>query len=56
MSEPKGEEAERREVQRAQDIDERERKGREEGAVDPAEEPDPRGDREPPQPFSGPER
>jgi hypothetical protein len=47
---------EREEVQRAQDIDERERKGRKEAARDPADEKDPRGDREPPQPFSGPER
>ena len=49
-------EPERKEVQRAQDIDERERKARRETARDPAEEQDPRGEQEPPQPFSGSER
>ncbi len=47
---------ERKEVQRAQDTAERERKAGTEAAQDPAEKKDPRGDRNPPEPFSGPER
>jgi hypothetical protein len=47
---------ERQDIERDQDDEERERKGEREAATKPADRRDPRGDQEPPQPFSGPTR
>jgi hypothetical protein len=53
---------ERKDIERGQDDAEREVKGKREAAADqtdaaaPADHDDPRGEREPPQPFSGPAR
>jgi hypothetical protein len=49
-------EAERKIVEREQEEADREVKGQREAAKDPAQRQDPRGDRESPEPFSGPSR
>ena len=46
-------ESDRKDIERDQDDAEREVKGRREKAADPADEHDARGDRKPPEPFSG---
>jgi len=48
--------ADRHDMERDQDDAERERTGEREAAEKPADRQDPREDREPPQPFSGPAR
>jgi hypothetical protein len=50
------EESDRKDVERDQDDAEREVKGKREAAANPADRKDPRGDRQPPEPFSGPTR
>jgi hypothetical protein len=44
---------ERKDIERDQDDADREVKGKREKAADPADDHDPRGDRKPPEPFSG---
>ena len=46
-------EAERKDIERDQDDAAREVKGEREKATDPADDHDPRGERKPPEPFSG---
>lgn len=49
-------EAERKDIERDQDDAEREVKGKRETGTNPADEHDPRGERQPPEPFSGAQR
>jgi hypothetical protein len=46
-------ETERKDIERDQDDAEREVKGKRQTATNPADKEDPRGDRRPPEPFSG---
>lgn len=46
-------ETERKDIERDQDDAEREVKGKREAAENPVDHEDPRGDRKPPEPFSG---
>jgi len=49
-------ETERKDIEKDQDDAEREVKGEREAAANPADRRDPRGDRKPPEPFSGASR